>query len=141
MLPGIYRSAPSVWDNIFSRDYMPGFFEDSSFKSVPAVNIMEDNDEYSIEIAAPGLSKKDFNIDLENKVLTISSERENKFEDSEGKTCRREFSYSSFRRSFSLPDSIDTEKIKASHKDGILYVSLPKREEAKVKPARQITVS
>ena len=141
MLPRIYRSVPSTWDSFFGKDFMPDFFENGSFKSVPAVNIMEKNDGYSIEVAAPGLDKKDFNIDLENNVLTISSERENKVEESEGSTCRREFGYSSFKRSFSIPDSIDTEKIKASHKDGILYVALPKREEAKVKPTRQISIS
>jgi HSP20 family protein len=141
MLPRIYRSVPSVWDNFFGRDYMPGLYENGSFKSVPAVNIMEDDDGYSIEVAAPGLDKKDFNINLENNMLTISSEREHKAEDNEATIRRREFSYDSFKRSFSLPDSIDTEKIKASHKDGILFVALPKREEAKVKPARQISIS
>ena len=141
MLPRIYRSVPKVWDNFFDRDFMPDFYTNGSFKSVPAVNIMEDNDGFSIEVAAPGLDKKDFNIDIENNVLTISSERETTTEDNDGKTCRREFGYSSFKRSFSIPDSIDTEKIKASHKDGILYVAMPKREEAKVKPARQISIS
>jgi HSP20 family protein len=120
---------------------MPDVFTYGSFKSVPAVNIMEDNDGYTIEVAAPGLNKKDFNIHLENNVLTISSEREDNVENNEGTTFRREFSYNSFKRSFSLPDSIDTEKIKASHKEGILYLALPKREEAKVQPARQIAIS
>ncbi len=141
MLPKIYRSVPGVWDNFLSRDYMPGFYENGSFKSVPAVNILEDDEGYTIEVAAPGLNKKDFNINLENNVLTISSEREHKVEDNAATTRRREFGYHSFKRSFSLPDSIDAEKIKASHKDGILYVALPKREEAKVKPARQISIA
>ncbi|MBW1764954.1 MAG: Hsp20/alpha crystallin family protein [Deltaproteobacteria bacterium] len=141
MLPRSYRSVPGSWDSLFGREYMPNFYANGSFKSVPAVNIMEDDDGYSIEVAAPGLGKKDFNINLENDVLTISSERENEVEENESTTRRREFSYNSFKRSFTLPDSIDTEKIKASHKDGILYVALPKREEAKVQPTRQITIS
>ena len=141
MLPRIYRSVPSTWDSFFGKDYLPEFFTNGSYKSVPAVNIMEDNDGYTIEVAAPGLTKKDFNINLENKVLTISSERENQVENNEGTTYRREFSYNNFKRSFTLPDSINSEQIKASHKNGILYVALPKREEAKVQPARQIAIS
>ena len=141
MLPRIYRSVPGSWDSLFGKEFMPDFYSNGSFKSVPAVNIMEDDNGFSIEVAAPGLGKKDFNINLENDVLTISSERENQVEENEGTTRRREFSYNSFKRSFTLPDTIDTEKIKASHKDGILYVALPKREEAKVQPARQIAIS
>ena len=141
MLPGIYRTKPNVWDSFFSTDYMPDFYDNDTFRSIPAVNIKEDGNGFTIEVAAPGLSKKDFHIDLENNVLTISSEREDKMESNEEKACRKEFSYSSFRRSFSLSDSIDTDKIKASHKDGILYLELPKREEAKVKPVRQISIS
>ena len=141
MLPRIYRSVPGVWDHFFSKEYMPDLFTDGSFKSVPAVNIIENNDGYVIEVAAPGLNKKDFHIHIGNDVLTISSEREDMVKDDEGKVCRREFGYHSFRRSFSVPDSIETTKIKASHKDGILYVALPKREEAKVQPAREIVIS
>jgi len=141
MLPRVYRSVPGIWDNFFGRDYMPETYMNGSYKNVPAVNIMENNDSYTIEVAAPGLSKKDFNIHLENDVLTISSEKEIKEDNHEGKTYRKEFSYNSFSRCFSLPDSIEASKIKASHKDGILYVELPKREEAKVQPARQIAIS
>ena len=112
MLPRIYRSVPSTWDSFLGKEFMPGFFENGSFKNVPAVNIMEKNDVFTIEVAAPGLDKKDFNIDLENNVMTISSEIEKTLEDNEGTTCRREFGYSSFKRSFTIPDSIDTEKIK-----------------------------
>ncbi len=141
MLPRIYRSFPSVWDNLFSNDLMPDLFEFDSYKSVPAVNIAENNDEYVIEVAAPGLEKKDFKIDLENNVLTISSEKEDKMEDKNGKSLRKEFRYKSFNRAFTLPETVDSDKIRANHKDGILSVSVPKKETAKVKPARQIAIA
>jgi HSP20 family protein len=141
MLPRIYRSFPSVWDNFFSNDLMPELFDSESYRSVPAVNIVENDDEYVIEVAAPGLEKKDFKIDLENNVLTISSEKEDKMEDKNGKSIRKEFRYSSFCRTFNLPETIDNDKIRAKHKDGILSVSIPKKEAAKVKPARQIAIA
>jgi HSP20 family protein len=129
-------------DEFFGRDLIQNFFEDQTGISMPAVNVVETNDNFRIEVAAPGLEKKDFKIDLDNNVLTISSEKEERNESQEeGKFMRREFSYSSFRRSFSLPNSVDAEKIKANHKDGILSIILPKREEAKQKPPKQISIS
>jgi HSP20 family protein len=141
MLPRIYRSLPSVWDNFFSNDLMPDLFDFDGLKSVPAVNIVEHDDEYVIEVAAPGLEKKDFKIDLENNVLTISSEKEDKTEEKSGKDIRKEFRYSSFCRTFTLPETIDNDKIRAKHKDGILSVSIPKKETARIKPARQIAIA
>ncbi|NLM93842.1 MAG: Hsp20/alpha crystallin family protein [Bacteroidales bacterium] len=145
MLPMLRRSrvnVPSLMDEFFGRDLMQNFFEDQTGISMPAVNVVETNDNFRIEVAAPGLEKKDFKIDLDNNVLTISSEKEERNESQEeGKFMRREFSYSSFRRSFSLPNSVDAEKIKANHKDGILSIILPKREEAKQKPPKQISIS
>ena len=141
MLPRIYRSFPNVWDNFFSNDLMPDLFDSDGYKSVPAVNIAENDDEYVIEVAAPGLDKKDFKINLENNVLTISSEKEDKMEDKGGKSIRREFHYTSFSRTFTLPDTIENDKIRAKHKDGILSVSIPKKEIAKIKPARQIAIA
>ncbi len=108
---------------------------------MPSVNIKEGKDEYAIEVAAPGFDKKDFRIDLNNNVLEISSEKEVKEENKDEKVMRREFRYSSFKRTFTLPDTVDTEKIKASYKDGILSISVPKKDEAKVKPTKQIAIS
>jgi len=141
MLPRIYRSLPSVWDNFFSNDLMPDLFDLDNLKSVPAVNIVEHDDEYVIEVAAPGLEKKDFKIDLENNVLTISSEKEDKTEDKNGKTIRKEFRYTSFCRTFTLPETVDNDKIRAKHKDGVLSVSIPKKETARIKPSRQIAIA
>jgi HSP20 family protein len=108
---------------------------------MPAVNIIESKDDFRIEVAAPGLDKADFRINIENHVLTISAEKEEKQEAKEEHFMRREFNYSTFSRSFTLPDSMDTEKINAKHKDGVLNVIIPKKEEAKEKPARTINIS
>jgi len=133
---------PSFFDEFFGKELNPGLFEDRANMSVPAVNVIEDPDNFKIEVAAPGLDKKDFKIDLDNNVLTISSEKEYKHEDEkDGKFMRREFAYSSFKRSFTLPESVDAEKIKANYKEGLLYINIPKREEAKQKPPRQISIS
>lgn len=141
MLPRIYRSFPRMWDDIFTKDFMPELFENGSFKNIPAVNIVEGNDEFTIEVAAPGLDKKDFKIALENNQLTISSEKEDKVENQNDKFVRREFRYHSFCRSFTLPETVESDKIRAKHNDGILYVNIPKKEVAKIKPTRQIQIS
>jgi len=87
------------------------------------------------------MDKKDFKVDVHNNLLTISSEVEMKNEVEDEKVMRREFSYSAFKRNFTLPESIESDKIKASYKEGILRVNVPKREEAKEKPARQIAIA
>ncbi len=109
--------------------------------SMPAVNVIETGNDFRIEFAAPGLEKNDFKIDLDGRVLTISSEKEYKNEEKDERVMRREFSYTSFSRAFSLPESIDAEKIKANHKNGVLSIAIPKREEAKQKPPKQISIS
>jgi len=133
---------PSFIDEFFGKDWMDSVFSDQPGISTPAVNVKETDEDYQIEVAAPGLDKKDFKVDLDNNVLTISSEKEHKDEQKEeGKYMRREFSYSSFNRSFSLPDAVDAENIKAKHRDGILLVVIPKREEARRKAPKQIAIS
>ncbi|MEO1653238.1 MAG: Hsp20/alpha crystallin family protein [Bacteroidota bacterium] len=97
---------------------------------VPAVNIKENDESFGIELAAPGLNKEDFKVNVENNVLTISAEKK---EEKTDKYNRREFAYSSFKRAFRLPKLVDGEKIKAEYKDGVLNISLPKKEEAKPK--------
>ena len=143
MLP-VLRSGlnkPSFIDDFLGRDFMENFFNERTGINVPAVNLVENNNEYRIEVAAPGLEKNDFKIDLDNDVLTISSEKEIKDEQKEEQFMRCEFNYSKFSRSFTLPDSANGDKVKATHKNGILYVHIPKREEAKQKPPRQIDIS
>ena len=111
---------------------------------MPAVNVRESNDEFMIEVAVPGMKRDDFKVELDNNVLTISSSKEEKAEEKNraGEYTRREFSYQAFQRSFSLPEAkVEGGKISAKYTDGILYVTVPKREEAKMKPVRQIAVS
>jgi HSP20 family protein len=121
------------WSN---RNYSP------TNTTIPSVNIKENDDEFEVELAAPGLVKSDFNIELNKDLMTISSEKKTENETNEGKQfARREFSYQTFSRSFYLPNSADAEKIKARYENGILKVSIPKKEEAKPRPAKQISIS
>ncbi|HMG15748.1 MAG TPA: Hsp20/alpha crystallin family protein [Saprospiraceae bacterium] len=107
----------------------------------PSVNIKEGSDDYKIEIAAPGLQKADFNIAIDNTKLTVSTKKEQSSEETKDKFTRKEFSYSSFSRSFDLPDSIQAEGIKASYDNGILEIMLPKKAEAKQQLNRTIEIN
>ncbi len=122
--------------NNFDDDY---FTFDKKEGTLPAVNIHEDDKQFTLEFAVPGMKKEDFRISLENQVLTVSSENKEEKEETEANFTRKEFYYNSFSRSFTLPKSIDTNKIKADYKDGILTVSLPKSKEAKL--SREIKIS
>ena len=134
---------PSVFDRFFENDMFD--WSNRNFSNtnttLPAVNIKEDKDGFEVEMSAPGLDKKDFKIELNNSVLTISSEKEVENETKEGQQfTRREFSYQSFSRSFTLPETVEGEKIKAKYENGVLSVSIPKKEEAKPKPVKQIEI-
>ncbi|WP_340066555.1 Hsp20/alpha crystallin family protein [Ascidiimonas aurantiaca] len=133
----------SRWiDSFFSSD-LPSVFN-SGFNTgitLPKVNIMETADAYQVEMAVPGMKKSDFQIDLDNQLLSISTEVKQEEENKNNAYTRREFSYASFKRTFSLPESVDDSKIKASYNDGILSIHLPKKEEARQKPARTIKIS
>ena len=135
-------SSLSSWvDNFFENGMGTGFLSNfNTGMTLPAVNIKENKDEYILELAIPGLKKSDFDIDVDNKVLSISSEIETSNEEKEENYTRREFGYSSFKRTFTLPDTVDSDKVNATYTDGILSVNLPKREEAKEKPARRIEI-
>lgn len=110
--------------------------------NMPAVNVRELADEFRIDVAAPGFEKEDFNINVENNVLTISSEKQLEEENKEGETfSRREYSYGAFQRSFNLPPTADADKINARYENGVLKIHIPKREEAKTKAPRRIDVS
>lgn len=136
---------PSFWDNFLSKDLMD--WGSSNFSNtdttLPAVNVKESDESFEIEVAAPGMTKEDFKVNLENNVLTISSEkREEKKEEEKGRYTRREFSYQSFQRSFTIPENlVEGDKIAAKYCDGLLCISLPKKEEVKPKPAREIQIS
>jgi len=136
-----HPSFSNLFDNFFDNDL--GDFRTKASATLPAVNIKENNDEFQVELAAPGLSKKDFQIEVENNVLKISSQKEEKNEEKseDGAYSKKEFSYQSFQRAFTLPNTVASDKIKATYTDGILSLSIPKKEEAKEKPARTIAVS
>jgi len=113
----------------------------STNTSLPAVNVKENDNEYLIEVAAPGMRKEDFKIDYDNGRLTISSELKEEKKQDDDRYTRREFSYQSFQRSFTVPENlVDGEKIHAKYNDGILHLTLPKREEVKPKPVKQIKI-
>lgn len=136
---------PSFWDNFFNKDLADWGLTNfsSTDTTLPAVNVKESDDAFEIEVAAPGMTKDDFRVSLENNLLTISSEKkEERKKEEKGYYTRREFSYQSFQRSFTLPEQlVEGDKISARYNDGLLCIHLPKREEVKPKPARQITIS
>ena len=135
---------PSLFDRIFENDFFDWSNRNFSATNttLPSVNIRESTDEFEVEVAAPGLGKSDFKIELNNDLLTISSEKTSEDETANGmQFTRREFSYQSFNRSFSLPNTADSEKIMAKYDNGILRVSIPKKEEAKPRPPKKINIA
>ena len=134
----------SFFDDVFSRDLWNwGANNNSSTNTtIPMVNIKEDNDNFLVEMAAPGMEKNDFKVELDGNVLTITSEKQNENEVKEGERySRREFSYQSFQRSFQLPkEVVDAEKIEAKYENGVLRLLIPKKEEAKPRPPKMIQI-
>jgi HSP20 family protein len=125
------RLFPSVFDDFF-KPWNEWFNEDwRNMLTVPAVNIVEKDDHYDVSVAAPGLKKSDFKIAIDENVLNISAETEEKKEEKDEKYTRKEYNYSSFSRSFTLPDEVNKDKIDATYQDGVLKLTLPKKEEAK----------
>jgi HSP20 family protein len=141
MLPTITRRnfRPFYMPSIFNDDFLPVLSNSTS--SMPAVNIREDDKNYILDLAVPGIDKKDLKIDINEDVLTISSETKTESEESKDGYKRKEFSYSEFCRSFYIPENVNREKIEANYKDGVLSVSLPKQEEEKNKITRKIEIS
>ncbi len=122
------------------RDMLPSSFWNGK-TAEPALNIKETDDNFEIELAAPGFAKKDFEITIEDNYLNISAEKSRSEEEKEDNYTRREFSYNSFERSLQLPESVIQEEIKASYKDGILSFNLAKKEEAKKIPPKKVEIS
>jgi len=133
--------------------FWDGFLNDDFFKSaapgrvafntnVPAVNVKETEDQFELDLAAPGLEKKDFEIQVHENVLTISNEKKEVTKDEEKENySRREFSFQAFKRTFNLPETVDANNIKAAYKNGILNVIIPKKEETKPLPPKRIKIS
>lgn len=131
---------PTFFDDFFGRDL---FFNNdlSRTQTMPSVNIIENADAFEVEMAAPGMNKNDFKIELDNQNLTISYEKKEEENKQEKQYTKREFYYQAFQRSFTLPQTVESEKIKAKYNDGILTLLIPKKEEAKQKPSRLIAIS
>ena len=136
-------SWPGFFNDFLNRDWYDWSNQNFSLTNttIPSVNIKENENEFEVEMAAPGMTKDDFRIELNNNVLTISSEKQSENKSKEGENVtRREFSYQSFSRSFTLPVIVETDKITAKYENGLLRVNIPKKEEAKPKPLKQIKV-
>src|ERR1041385_314913 len=121
----------SSFSDIFENFFNDSFISDRMISRVPAVNIAESEGHYHIELAAPGLKKEDFKLDLDRNVLTISAEKTTEQENNDKQYNKREYSYTSFLRSFTLPDSADDAQIDATYTDGILKIDVAKKEESK----------
>lgn len=139
---------PSLANRSFRPFFLNGLFDDDFFpvvntstSSMPAVNIREDDKKFILDLAVPGMDKKDLKIDINEDVLTVSSESKHESEENREGYKRKEFSFSSFCRSFRIPENVDSNKIEANYTDGILTVNLPKMEEDKNKISRQIKIS
>jgi HSP20 family protein len=135
---------PTLFDRFFDNDLFDWSSHNfsSTNTTLPSVNIKESIDNFEVEMAAPGFTRNDFKIELKHDLLTISSEKEIENEVKDGQQFKkREFSYQSFSRSFTLPNTIDSEKISAKYDNGLLKVVIPKKEEAKPKPAKTIEIN
>jgi HSP20 family protein len=141
----VLNTLPGIFDDFFAKDLFDWNNANFSMQgtSLPAVNVKETADSFEVEMAAPGMKKEDFKVELNNNVLTISSEKQNEHEEKEGeKYTRKEFSYQSFQRSFTLAkEAVDADKIQAKYDNGVLRLLIPKREEVKQKPSRLINIS
>ncbi|HRH66133.1 MAG TPA: Hsp20/alpha crystallin family protein [Bacteroidia bacterium] len=131
---------PSIFSDFFNDFVNEDMLPHNVFKSVPAVNISEQPDLYRVELAAPGMKKEDFKINVENGLMTIRAEKKEEKADENSKFTRKEFSYSSFSRTFTLPEHVNTENITAEYVNGVLTLSLPKKEEVKKNPVKEISV-
>ncbi len=138
-------SLPGLFDDFFTRDLFD--WGNSNFSNagttLPAVNVKETAETFEVDMAAPGMKKEDFKVELNNNILTISSEQKHENEEKEGeKYNRKEFSYQSFQRSFQLSrEAVDADNIQAKYENGVLRLVIPKREEVKQKPTRLINIS
>lgn len=135
------RLFPSIFEDFFNDSHFDNMIAGSTHMQ-PSVNVKENDDDFQIELAVPGMSKEDFKVEVDHGVLHVGAAQseEKGDKDDNGKYTRREFNYSSFRRSFRLPTSVDSTQIGAKYEDGVLILSLPKKEEAKVQAPKSIEI-
>jgi len=133
---------PSLLSDFFDADrfFANRFFGNELNQSLPAVNIKEDNKQFDIEFTAPGFAKTDFKIDVDHNILTVSAEKKEEKNEDNKRFTRKEFSFSTFSRSFTLPQTVNADKIDAKYNHGMLHLQIPKKEESKETPKKQIKV-
>ena len=134
-MPFIFDDFFKPWNEWFDEDVVFG-----RIQTIPGVNISEQNNEYQVSLAVPGMKKDDFKILVDGNMLTVSCEKEENREENDKRFTRKEYSYSAFSRSFMIPESTNTEKIDATYHDGVLKLSLPLKEEAKIEQVKQIPI-
>jgi len=141
MTPMMRRNAawlPTVFNDFFNTDFMP-----KANATAPAINVKETDKGYTVELAAPGMTKEDFNVHINdegNLIIKMEQKKENKEEDKSARYLRREFSYTKFEQTLILPDDVEKEHISAKVEHGVLTVELPKLQQAQVKVSRQIEI-
>jgi HSP20 family protein len=136
--PVLYSSPFSnLMENFFNNNLFSGDFS----VAVPPVNVSEDEEQYYVELSVPGLKKEDFKVEMDNKTLLISGAHQSEEEKQTRTYTRKEYNYGSFKRTFTLPETVNEEKIDAKYENGILRIILPKKEEAKAKPIKEIKIS
>lgn len=137
-----FPSFNRIFDDFINREF--GAWMQNNFSStnttLPSVNIKENNDGFVVEMAAPGMEKSDFKINLNNNLLTISSEKQEEKNEEKDEYVHREFSYRAFQRSFTLPETVHSDNITAKYENGVLSIHIPKKEEAKKQPPKQIEI-
>jgi len=134
--PSLFDDFFKPWNEWFDNGNLLG-----KLMTLPAVNVTENNDNYTLSLAAPGLKKEDFKVDVDGHMLTISSEKEVKKEENDEKFTRKEYSYSSFSRSFTLPEDVKQDAIDARYENGVLNITLPRKEETKkIAASKKVTV-
>lgn len=139
-----FNNRPANGFNLFENflSEVPSFFKDdfgTKAQGFIPVNVKESKDAYQLEVVAPGFEKNDFNINLENNILTVSAGKKNETENKDEKQIRKEYSYHSFKRSFTIDEKVDAEKIEAKYVNGVLTLNLPRKEEVKAS-AKEILV-
>lgn len=134
---------PSVFTDFFDTDRFFGnpWVEKEYSHTLPAVNIKEGKANFDIEFAAPGFDKKDFTIHVEGNILTISAEKTNEHNEEDKQFTRKEFSYTSFNRSFTLPETANHDKIDAAYNNGILKLTVPKKDTARIQTKKEINIA
>ncbi|WP_164110205.1 MULTISPECIES: Hsp20/alpha crystallin family protein [Sphingobacterium] len=142
-LPSLMSDWLNPVPSIFDRDFFDvdfGFFNKRIGLNVPSVNISENQKDYVFEVAAPGLSREDFKLQVENHILCISAEKTEEASEEKNGYTRQEYSFNTFQRTFSLPEHVKENEINARYEDGILKITVPKSEETTVKPSHTIPV-